>query len=132
MKPSIACAHCLAPIATDLEFHKDPETAINTVQISEEPYDTKSSVIPGTCFISRHNDGLVVVSEESIPGAKFTNMGKGCCKYDYFDVVCAECGTVVGAGENDCWNEDNVRLDKSKVILACTVGDPEDIIGSKT
>lgn len=39
MKLSIACAHCLAPIASDLEFHKGPETAINTVQISEEPHD---------------------------------------------------------------------------------------------
>ena len=131
MKLSIACAHCLAPIATNLEFHKGTETAINTVQISEDPYDTKSSVIPGTCFISRHNDGLVVVSEESIPGAKFTNMDKGCCKYDYFDVACAECGTVIGSGENDCWQTDAVRLDRNKVILACTVGNPEDIIGSK-
>lgn len=132
MKLSIACAHCLAPIATDLEFHKDPETAINTVQISEEPYDTKSSVIPGTCFISRHNDGLVVVSEESIPGAKFANMSKGCCKYDHFDVACAECGAMLGDGANDCWQEDSIRLDRSKVILACTVGDPADIIGSKS
>ena len=104
-----------------MEFHKDPETAINTVQISEEPYDTKPSVIPGTCFISRHTDDHVVVSEESIPGAKFTNMSKGCCKYDYFDVVCAECGTVIGSGENDCWQTDAVRLDRSKVILALWV-----------
>lgn len=132
MKLSIACAHCLAPIATDLEFHKAQGPAINTVQISEEPYDAKSSVIPGTCFISLRNDNHVVVSEESIPGAKFTNMSKGCCKYDHFDVVCAECTAVIGSGENDCWQTDAVRLDKSKVILACTVGDPEDIIGSRT
>ena len=59
-----------------------------------------------------------VISDKDFVGVEMFDQSKGCCRFDYYGLKCSICGTHVGYGNNDCWQEDSAFLYtiKTKVV----------------
>ena len=45
------------------------------------------------------------------------NACKGCCDWDYFEVICPNCKSEIGSGGIDCWQTKHVDLRCHKVRI---------------
>ena len=122
----LRCDKCGAFVTkeiTKVGTRDEAMTRINKPTSDDEPDFSKGVMMPGRCTIEHthqywtndEENGTCtpvgpktlrfLVSEEDLTNIIIANESKGCCKLDYFQVLC-KCGTELGHGRNDCWQDD--------------------------
>ena len=121
----LQCNKCNTVVTKEIiEGTRDESmTRINKPVNDDEPDFSKRVMTPGRfviehthqCWTYNEENGIstpvgpktrkFLVSEEDLTNIIIANESKGCCKLDYFDVLC-ECGAELGHGRNDCWQDD--------------------------
>lgn len=122
MKIHCKCGHCLTKSLVKTSHEESfIECGVKTYLGSKDTtseYEVKQGTYhkwkrSKNKWFRNKEPAVYVVSHKDLIEGSIVNMSQGCCNWDYFDIQCPACKSIVGEGGNDCWQE-------SKAMLVCT------------
>ena len=125
----IHCKQCNNALTREIEFIDSPfqpgaidcgDNSKFRIGDSPDDYDTKF-ISDGICFHwhKQHDKSVKVICTSLNDGHVHVSNGKnGCCDYSNCDILCQNCGTIVGTSQRDCWQINGNDFATDKVTIS--------------